>query len=441
MQRPRTIVLAVVSATSDFQVQSVGDLMRNPEISNRMMGVITKPDGTLSRDDALRMIDLARNEDLKLGLGWHVVRNLSHEETDRSSEYRDSEESKFFTSGIWSRLPSKDLGVGSLRQKLCQRLFDSIKRELPELIREMNEQLNSTHHTLERLGRVRKTAKDCLWYLAEVRSSMYQLISAASDGIYDDPEIANFFGKGDFTKLRNLITMRSDLFNHSIRSSGKTFIVSSNAEEKSGKEHESPEPVLEPPYYSSQQDEGPFTVTIDAYCRALSKAMTQNRGKNLPDLPNFRDIQAVFRSQSVRWNSLAKVHVESCYDDTYTFMSEAISHIAGQYTSSRLLEEYIRPALEARRATLIDKLDELLWPFTQCHPITMHPEYASTARLLLDPNDPKYAKNDVSGTMWTSLAQQHRCPAEIIHAAHVFDRAEAYYEVSSVSEVASQICS
>jgi hypothetical protein len=68
--------------------------MRSPDIAQRMMSVITKPDGTLSQDDALKMVDLASNEDLRLELGWHVVRNLSHGEQDRSPKHRDSEERK-----------------------------------------------------------------------------------------------------------------------------------------------------------------------------------------------------------------------------------------------------------------------------------------------------------------------------------------------------------
>lgn len=418
-----------MSATSDFQVQSIGDLMRNPKISKRMMGVVTKPDGVLSQDDAIKMIDLACNEDLKLGLGWHVVKNLSHEETDRSPQHRDAEEMRFFVSSVWSRLPSRDLGIMQLRQKLCQRLFESIKRDLPALINEMSVKLTMTRRNIEQLGRVRKTAKDCLWYLSEIKSSMHQITSAASDGIYDDPRIAEFFAKGSFTKLRNMITIRSDDFNHAIRSSGKSFVVLQGTGENEPMEYGIPEPVFQPPYYLSQNDEGPFQITIDAYCAVLSESMTQNRGKNLPDLPNFRDIQAVFRSQSVRWNSLARNHVESCFDDTLTFMSEAILHVAGQYTSSRLLEEYIRPALEVRRATLIDKLEELLWPFTQCHPITMHPEYASMPRLLLDTSDARQLESNDAGSVWSRHAQRHRFTIDQMHAAHVLDRAEAYYEV------------
>jgi hypothetical protein len=415
---------------ADFQVQSVGHLMRSPDIAQRMMGVITKPDGALSQDDALKMVDLASNEDLKLGLGWHVVKNLLHTETDRTSKLRDTEERKFLSSGVWSRLPSKDTGIESLRQKLCQRLFESIKRDLPQLIQEMNDQLTATRRSIDQLGRVRKNAKDCLWYLSEIKSSMHQLASAASEGVYDDPNISAFFGKGDFTKLRNLITIRSDKFNRAIRGTGKTYVVSPDTSENEAMDDfESPEPVFQPPYYSSRPNEGPYNMTVDTYCNALSMAMMQNRGKNLPDLPNFRDIQAVFRSQSIRWNSLARTHIESCYDDTLTFMSEAILHVAGPYTSSRLLEEYIRPSLEKRCAMLVDKLDELLWPFVQCHPITARPEYATMPRLLLDSNDQRQGEKNDSATMWSRHAQKYRFTIDHMHAAHVLDRAEAYYEV------------
>ena len=434
LQKPRTIVLAVVSAMTDFQVQSIGNLMRSPEVAQRMMGVITKPDRALSQDDSLKMIELACNQDPQLGLGWHVVRNLSHEEGDRSPKHRDSEEHKFFTSTVWSQLPAKDLGIENLREKLCQRLFESIKRDLPHLIGEMGDQLATTHCSIQQLGRARKNAKDCLWYLGEIKRSMCQITSAASDGIYDDPNISDFFGKGDFTKLRNLITMRSNQFNRSIRSTGKTFVVMRDATDF---EHmadvavfKSSVPTFHPPYYLSRADEGPYSITVDSYCDLLSAAMTQNRGKNLPDLPNYRDIQAVFRSQSIRWHSLATSHVEQCFDDTLTFMGEAILHVAGSYTSSRLLEEYIRPSLDKRRTSLIEKLDELLWPFTRCHPMTAHPEYMSMPRLLLSANSVPQADADESGTAWTRHAQSKRFTVDHLHAAHVLDRAEAYYEVS-----------
>jgi hypothetical protein len=71
-----------------------------------------------------------------------------------SPEYRGLEEQRFCASGVWSRLPDKDLGIGSLRQKLCQRFFESIKRYQPVLIREMDNQLRSTRRTIEKIGSV-----------------------------------------------------------------------------------------------------------------------------------------------------------------------------------------------------------------------------------------------------------------------------------------------
>ena len=41
-------------------------------------------------------------------------------------------------------------------------------------------------------------------------------------------------------------------------------------------------------------------------------------------------------------------------------MSGAILQVAGEYTGSKLLGKYIRPALGIRQAALVDKLDELL---------------------------------------------------------------------------------
>jgi hypothetical protein len=246
------------------------------------------------------------------------------------------------------------------------------------------------------------------------------------------PKDIRLFRKRGLHKASQLDHHKSDLFNREIRRTGKTYAVSPEASDNEEMdEYESPEPVFQPPYYSSRHDEGPYNITIQAYCSALSTAMTQNRGKNLPDLPNFRDIQAVFRSQSIRWNSLARTHVESCFDDTLTFMSEAILHVAGPYTSSRLLEKYIGPSLEKRRAMLVDKLDELLWPFAQCHPITARPEYTAMPRLLLDSNDRRQAEKHDSATVWSRHAQKYRFTIDHIHAAHVLDRAEAYYEVRS----------
>lgn len=128
LQKPRTIVLAVVSATSDFQVQSVGVLMQSFEIAQRMMGVITKPDGALSQDDALKSIDLARNEELTLGFGWHVVRTsaMKKKTVRRNTGTRKSDDSSppVFGPGFQAKILEL-----SLSGKSCANVSSSLSSE------------------------------------------------------------------------------------------------------------------------------------------------------------------------------------------------------------------------------------------------------------------------------------------------------------------------
>lgn len=101
-------------------------------------------------------------------------------------------------------------------------------------------------------------------------------------------------------------------------------------------------------------------------------------------------------------------------------------HVAGEYTSSRLLQEYLRPTLEARRDALMHKLEELLSPFTHCHPITSQPEYARVPRKLYMKGD---GRKPNPRTEWSQCAREHEeFPADRTFAAHMLDRAEMYYE-------------
>lgn len=143
--RPRTIVLAVVNAMWDSELQLVRDLINSPfAIQKRTLGVITKPEGALEKEDVQRMVGLMSNNDLQLGNGWHVVKNLDHKTKDRSLENRNLQEASFFKSGRWSGLPSSDTGIDSLRQKLHRCLFESIDREMPSLLEDMTQQLRNS---------------------------------------------------------------------------------------------------------------------------------------------------------------------------------------------------------------------------------------------------------------------------------------------------------
>jgi hypothetical protein len=113
-------------------------------IHKRTLGAITRPKGILEKADALRMHRLARNDDaeLKLGLRWHVIKKR---QPGHSLQQIGSQEAAFFKSGIWSTLPSTDLGVSALRNKLAHILFTCVQREMPRILTELMDQLVKAH--------------------------------------------------------------------------------------------------------------------------------------------------------------------------------------------------------------------------------------------------------------------------------------------------------
>jgi hypothetical protein len=145
LYKPQTIILAVVNEMWGSELQLIRDI-HNSELAiyKRTLGVITQPEGILEKSDAVRMHRLPRNDDaeLKLGLGWHVIKKP---QPGHSLQQIGSQESAFFESGIWSTLPSADLGVSALRNKLAHILFTCVQHEMPRILIEPMDQLVKAH--------------------------------------------------------------------------------------------------------------------------------------------------------------------------------------------------------------------------------------------------------------------------------------------------------
>ena len=114
MQSSRTIILAIVSAAYDCAIQPVIQKARELDSTGiRTIGLITKPD----KAEATRVdefVALARNMDIKLRLGWHVLRNRSHNEANLSTAERNQIEKEFFSQDKWNTLPQDSIGIEAL---------------------------------------------------------------------------------------------------------------------------------------------------------------------------------------------------------------------------------------------------------------------------------------------------------------------------------------
>jgi GTP-binding protein EngB required for normal cell division len=193
MKRQRSIILAVVSAKSDFALQEITALARQLDPhGDRTLGLITKPDTLdVGSDSERAYLELAQNKDVRFRPGWHVLKNRDYAIRDASSAERDEAEEEFLSNGVWTKLELNQLGVKTLRPRLSNVLKNQILLHLPALLGDVESGIVHCNTTLAKLGASRATLSDQRRYLGKVGQGFSILMQAAVDGEYSSH---SFFG-------------------------------------------------------------------------------------------------------------------------------------------------------------------------------------------------------------------------------------------------------
>ncbi|KAI0165170.1 P-loop containing nucleoside triphosphate hydrolase protein [Hypoxylon sp. FL1284] len=350
MQNPRTIILAVVSAQSNFALQEVTQLAREIDVrGNRTLGLITKPD-TLDIGSASEVdyFDLARNMDVKFRLGWHVMRNRDFKTRDATNEERDFAEAEFFDRGIWAGLPRSQKGAASLRVRLSEVLRDQIIAQLPDVLDEIRRGIKDCTNRLEKLGTSRKTIAEQRKYLLNASHKFSLLVTEAKDGFYRD----HFFGsarddEGRRKRLRAVVQNTLADFSHNMRTNGQARqIVETVAEGK------------------------PKQVLRSKYLEEVKDLMVRTRGCELPGTYNPLIIGELFHEQCTPWRGMLRVFSDQIFEAVKFMVDAALSHILDEDTRVKLWKELISNALDQLNRQLRNKVDEILLPHENGHPIT-----------------------------------------------------------------------
>jgi hypothetical protein len=170
ISQPRTICLAVVSATNDAANQPILRKVRQVDPQgDRTLGIITKPDRLPAGSGSeAKFLELARNEDVFFKLGWHVLKNRSFEQGDCSLEERNFSESQYFSTSNFKTLPAENLGISALRTRLSHLLFEHVKQELPKLRQDLENALSDAKREISLLGDSRSNALECKTYLSQL---------------------------------------------------------------------------------------------------------------------------------------------------------------------------------------------------------------------------------------------------------------------------------
>ncbi len=226
LNNPRSIILAVVSAKYDIGNQVILQNTRNVDPQGlRTLGIITKPDtlvkGSKSEEE---FITLARNDNVKFSLGWHVVKNLdSASRQNQQEDTRDEQETLFFQESGFSCLPAHRTGIESLRTRLSNDLFNQIRRELPRLIDDIQVQITAARIARDKLGPSRSKPEQQREFLISLSQTFQTICRDAVKGDYDHE-----FFQGDANPERRLCANVMNMhfgFASNIRKNGASWVV------------------------------------------------------------------------------------------------------------------------------------------------------------------------------------------------------------------------
>ncbi|KAI6778713.1 Interferon-induced GTP-binding protein Mx-like protein [Emericellopsis cladophorae] len=290
MSRPRSIILAVISAKSDIAVQSVTKMLSEIDPKGRRtMGLITKPDTLYAGSESeSNFVELAHNKKKVCRLGWHVLRNRDYPERDFTGQQRDEAEHKFFSNGPWSTLSPHQLGINELRPRLSSILRKQISAVLPDLMADVTAGIQDCEKQLSLLGTSRSTASLRRKYLSRVSHDYTRLTEAATSGHYRDP----FFGdamteSGAARRLRATVERHYRDFEARMLKHGKTCqILEDGTEmpEKPGNHN-----------YVYRSD----------YAEKVKELMRRDKGREVSGTFNPLIIGDLFLEQCKPWQGLA----------------------------------------------------------------------------------------------------------------------------------------
>lgn len=189
LENPRTIILAIISATQSINSWAIPGLIQQVDPDFRStLGIVTEP-GKLVRDSQVEQefLALAKNEIFKLGLGWHIVQSFessSENGQKETLETRDIQEMSYFRESNFSILPSHAVGNHALRSHLSKAIFQNIQLELPKLISEVENRISARKTALDRPSPSRKTPFEQQLFLIQLSQSFQSICQAAIMGDY-----------------------------------------------------------------------------------------------------------------------------------------------------------------------------------------------------------------------------------------------------------------
>ncbi|ROW11295.1 hypothetical protein VMCG_00863 [Cytospora schulzeri] len=359
IKQPRTICLAVVSATNDAANQPILQRVRrfDPQ-GERTLGVITKPDRLSEGSGSeAKFLELARNEDVFFKLGWHVIKNRKFEETKFSIDERNLSEKTFFRTSNFKTLPKENVGIDALRTKLSQLLFDHVKKELPRLQEDLEKALKTAEDELKLMGESRSTAAECRAFLAQLNMECHEICRAGLNGNYENDHFKDggkdkfsLNSKSSIARIRAAIQYANTQFADDFRKKGHKYYIHLD---------QSDLPSI-PGFGDDTEKSYPLDLSRREAMAWVRKMLLRSRGTELIGNFNPHVIAELFWEQSEGWGKLAKTHVEQVSRLCEKFLDNLLERTAPKDLKARVWSSLVLGSLKQRRQDALDELEKLI---------------------------------------------------------------------------------
>ncbi|GES64914.1 dynamin family protein [Aspergillus terreus] len=415
LESSRTIILAVVPASSDVDTQGIIQLARRfDRDGGRTVGIITKPD-LINQGTESRVARLAKNMDrTKLKLGFFLLKNPSPAELEQGiglAEHHKAE-MDFFSSGQWKRetLDRSRIGVEKLRSFLQDLLDSHIEGELPKVREDIRSLLRAVDDELADIGTERSSPDQIRLYLMRISNDFHTLVRAGLEGAYSDTFFQAHDDEEDLTlRLRAAVHKANQNFANYMRQYGRkhrivadlcdgpTAAVEDQSESDEEQSESGPAAEVEDQSEDHCQD-GQVLVTEGEMSAWVQKVYNQTRGQELPGSHNQSFLRELFHVQSSCWESIARKHLRQTVHLVYEFTSSVLEFVVKDPVARQRLHQEITGTLEHNTQKADEELEKLLEDEAR-QPITYNHYYTDNIQKARHDRAKKHVEDALNGTL------------------------------------------
>ncbi|KAJ5917530.1 hypothetical protein N7466_011084 [Penicillium verhagenii] len=369
MRNPRSIILTVVPANVDIATQEIVEMAHelDPD-GERTLGVLTKPD-LVDKGAEEKVIDLIRGKEMRVKLGWVIVRNLGQSELRGGVMHRDAAEEEHRTRHPWNAVDCDSFGIDGLKIRLRVRS-------------EVSKKLKDRQLGIRSLGPQRNTPEQQLQYLLDIVSSFQSLTMQALGANYSSNDA---FENSDALRLATRVVTRNEKFSEDLsrwghlfdfnsvsppqvnaddtvverQKSGRRLLHSRNVKDISGIQEMLPE---------SSDVSPPLGHDIRSW---IGDEYRQSRGFEIGTF-NHVLLSSLMKKQSTKWITLANGYISDIITIVHGYITNGLKMVCTNKKVYENLLVLLMDKLLERYRSAIDQVAFLLFVERSMTPITVN---------------------------------------------------------------------